>query len=63
MMLPKSSIKLSSQSFLDDEKLQNLVMDLNEQKQELISGGNDTKRYLKIFNWGVNNSSDRIGRS
>lgn len=56
-MISKSSIQQSSPSFLGDEKLQNLVMDLKEQKQESISGGNDTKRYIKVFNWGVNNSN------
>ncbi|MBW4646960.1 MAG: hypothetical protein KME23_28900 [Goleter apudmare HA4340-LM2] len=58
-MISKSSIQQSSPSFLNDQKLQNLVMDLNEEKQETISGGNDTKRYAKVFNWDVNNSSYR----
>lgn len=50
-MVSKSSIKQVLPAILDSEKLQTLVIDLDEQKQESISGGDDTKRYAKVINW------------
>jgi hypothetical protein len=51
-MFLKFLIKQSSQPSLDVEKLHKLVMELDEYKQESISGGflviNDTKRYAKV---------------
>lgn len=39
-MLHKSSIKQSSRSLLNGDKLHKLVSELDEHKQESISGGN-----------------------
>jgi len=50
-MVSKSPIKQVSPAILDIEKLQTLVIDLDEQKQASISGGDDTKRYAKVLDW------------
>ena len=44
-MFDKDSIKHSSKLAIDGEELHQLAIELNEQKQEIISGGNEGSRH------------------